>query len=72
MAARQWIDDRDDDGTTDPPNHGKRTDEVGRFFEWCARLDRDVSVSKLGDLYQEWTERRDAGQQADLQGWDDE
>lgn len=66
-----WVDDREitGDGDNDPPNHGKATHSSARFLEWVGELDRDVSVDDLGDLYQEYRERRDTGEQADLSGW---
>jgi len=66
-ARREFVDDRDLSGEdNDPPNHGRNTHETAQFLEWCAKLDREVSPEDLGDLYQEWRERRDNGEQADL------
>lgn len=70
MAARQWTDDRQGVDDNTPPDHGEPTHGSARFLLWAARQDRDVSVSELGDLYQEWRERRDDGKQADLGRWE--
>jgi len=70
-TADDWTDDRDlSDRDNQPPNHGKPTHGPTRFLIWVGRLDRDVDVSDLGDLYQEWVERQDTGEQADLGRWD--
>jgi len=71
-ARREFVDDRDlsGDRDTDPPNHGKATHGTGAFLQWVAELDRDVEVTELGDLWQEWRERRDNGEQAKItEGW---
>ncbi len=68
-SAEEFVDDRSDSGGNNPPNHGQATHSSARFLEWAGRLDRDVSVSNLGELYQEWQERQERGEQSDLSGW---
>jgi len=70
MAARQeFVDDRDTSDETQD-HHKKNTHGTGAFLQWVGRLDRQVEVDDLGDLYQQWRERRDSGEQSSLtEGW---
>lgn len=69
MAARrrQFVDDRD--LSDENEHHRQNTHESAQFLTWCAKLDRDVSPSDLGELWQEWRERQDHGEQAELRQW---
>mgnify|MGYP000394954201 CR=1 FL=1 len=72
-ARREFIDDRDLSGEdNDPPNHGKATHGKGAFLQWLARIDGapdDPGDDEIQDWYQEWRERRDDSEQADLGRW---
>jgi len=63
----EWVDDRDDNSGQE--HHRQATHGSAAFLRWVGRLDRDVAIDDLSELYQEWQRRRDAGEQADLTGW---
>jgi len=84
--ARGWDgrktahDDASDESTNNQPNppHGHVSHGAARFLWWVGqrrqRIDGfDPTIEELGDLWDEWRESNDLGQQTtfDSAGWDD-
>jgi len=66
--SSKLVDDRKHDDDNQPPvhRHTRTPDSPARFLEWVGRLDRDIPLGDLSELYGEWQRRRENGEQATL------